>query len=204
MLALISQGISLGFLAGSSPGPLQSYLIGVTLARGWRKSIIIILTPLLTDIPIILLAVVILKQIPLEFIRIIQIVGGLYLLWLAYGGWKAYRAGTALQAEATTESRTLLQGVIIGWLSPGPYVFWATINGPLLVKSLEQSVWHGTAFMLAFYGTFLILLAGWVIVFDRLRNLNPRITSTIFLITLIVMVLFSLSLIGQGLRIISS
>lgn len=203
MLSLISRGISLGFLAGASPGPFQSYLIGITLAQGWRKSLIVILTPLLTDGPIIILAVVVLKQIPPGFISIIQLIGGLYLLRLAYNGWRRFRAGTALQPDASTERRTLSQGLIMNWLSPGPYIFWATINGPLLVQALEESVWHGVAFMVAFYGTFLILLAAYVFVFDRIRTLDARVTNAIFLLTLVVMVGFALSLIGQGLGLIS-
>ncbi|MBZ0282064.1 MAG: LysE family transporter [Anaerolineae bacterium] len=204
MFSFISRGISLGFLAGASPGPFQSYLISTTLAQGWRKSLIVILTPLLTDGPIILLAVVVLKQIPSTFISLIQVVGGLYLLWIAYSGWKGFRAGTALQADASSERRTLTQGLMMNWLSPGPYIFWATINGPLLVQGLEQSVWHGVAFMVAFYGTFLLLLAAYVLVFDRVRHLDTRVTNTIFLLTLVVMVGFSLSLIGQGLGIINN
>lgn len=199
MLNLISQGISLGFSAGAMPGPLQSYLISQTLANGWRKSIIVILSPLITDGPIILLAVVLLKQLPPELIRLIQVVGGLYLLWIAYGAWRRFRSGTTLDTAAQPQSRTLSQGLAMNWLSPGPYIFWGTINGPLLLGALQLSVWHGVAFMLAFYGTFLGILALYVIVFDRLRRLDERFTRAIFLVTLAVLVVFGLSLVLQGL-----
>ncbi len=199
MWAFVSQGISLGFTAGTSPGPFQSYIIGVTLALGWRRSISAIFSPLVADGPIILLAVVLLKQVPPDFLRVIQIVGGLYLLWLAYGGWRRFRAGAAF-ANPTTEQqpRTLAQGVTMIWLSPGPYIFWATINGPLLVQALGLSVWHALGFMLGFYGTFLSLLALVVVVFNRVRHLDVRVANTIFLVTLVVMVSFGASLIWQG------
>jgi threonine/homoserine/homoserine lactone efflux protein len=199
MLNLISQGISLGFSAGAMPGPLQSYLITTTLANGWRKSIIVILSPLITDGPIILLAVVLLKQLPPQLIRLIQVVGGLYLLWIAYGAWRRFRSGITLDITPQPQSRTLSQGLMMNWLSPGPYIFWGTINGPLLIGALQLSIWHGVAFMLAFYGTFLGILALYVVVFDRLRRLDERFTRAIFLVTLVVLVVFGISLVLQGL-----
>jgi len=199
MLNLISQGISLGFSAGAMPGPFQSYLISLTLANGWRRSIILILTPLLADGPIILLAVVLLKGLPPQFIRLIQVIGGLYLLWIAYAAYRRFRAGSAMDITPQPQSRTLSQGLLLTWLSPGPYIFWGTINGPLLVAALKLSVWHGVSFMLAFYGTFLGILVLYVVVFDRLRRLDERITRAIFLVTLAVLLVFGLSLVAQGL-----
>lgn len=201
MLALVSQGISLGFSAGAMPGPFNSYLIGTTLLLGWRRALIVVLTPLITDGPIILLAVVLLRQIPADWIRVIQVVGGLYLIWVAVGAWRRFRQGATLTADTTAAGRTLAQGLLMNWLSPGPYIFWATINGPLLIEALNQSIWAALAFLVAFYGTFLGILTGYVIVFDRLRRLDERFTRAIFLVTVLVMLLFGVSLIWQGLRI---
>lgn len=199
MLGLVTQGISLGFSAGALPGPFLSYLINTTLALGWRKSMIVILTPLLTDGPIILLAIVVLKQLSPEFIRVIQIVGGLYLIWIAFSAWRQFRTGVSLTpTEAPPQRQTLGKGMVMNWLNPGPYIFWGTITGPLLIKGLELSVWHAGAFLLAFYGTFLGFLAVYVFIFDRLRRLDERATRGVFLITIVVLLFFGLSLIGQG------
>lgn len=209
MFYFVSQGVSIAFAAGAQPGPFTTFLIGRTLAQGWRKSIILALTPLVTDVPIVLVVLVILKQFPPELIRVIQLVGGLYLLWLAYGSWRQYRAGKASFTPETGASdgvstmRTLGQGAVMGWVSPGPYIFWATINGPLLIQGLNQSVIMGLAFLVAFYGTFIAILCVYVLVFDRLRRIDERVTRGIFLLTLAVMVLFGLRLIGQGLGLIT-
>lgn len=202
MFTFIWQGVSLGFSAGALPGPFLSYLISVTLAFGWRRSIIVILTPLITDGPIIVLVVFILKQFPPQIVRVMQVMGGLYLLWIAYGVWKQFRAGSSLQSDAPPQSRTLMQGLVMNWLSPAPYIFWATINGPLLIQALNLSVVHAAAFMVAFYGTFLTFLALWVGLFDRLRGLDTRVIRGIYLVILVVLVAFSLSLVGQGLGIL--
>jgi threonine/homoserine/homoserine lactone efflux protein len=209
MFYFVSQGVSIAFAAGAQPGPFTSFLIGRTLAQGWRKSIILAITPIVTDIPIVIVVLLILKQFPPELIRVIQLVGGLYLLWIAYGSWRQYKAGnTSFKSETGTSegistSRTLAQGAIMGWVSPGPYIFWATINGPLLIQGLNQSVAMGVAFLLAFYGTFIAILCVYILVFDRLRRIDERVTKGIFLVTLVVMVLFGLRLIGQGVGIIT-
>ena len=210
MFYFLSQGVSIAFAAGAQPGPFTSFLIGRTLAQGWRKALILALTPLVTDVPIIIIVLLVLKQFPPELIRIIQLVGGLYLMWIAYGSWRQFRAGGgSFKAEAgaldgISPVRTLAQGAVMGWVSPGPYIFWATINGPLLIQGLNQSVLMGLAFLIGFYGTFIAILSIYVLVFDRLRRIDERVTRGIFLLTLVVMLLFGLRLIGQGLGVISA
>lgn len=201
MLALVLQGIGLGVTAGLSPGPLQIYVINSALRLGWRRSLITAFTPIFTDsfmVPIILL---LLGQLSPEWIRILQIIGGGYVLWLAFQSWRSIRAGATIAAtgEGTLQPREIiLKAMMVNLLSPGMYIFWATVNGPLLIRGLRESVWIGIAFLVAFYGTFVVLLIGWVLIFDRLRQLDPRIVRAILLLTVVILVVFGLSLIWQG------
>src|SRR5215213_8914382 len=179
MLAFALQGLGLGFTAVATPGPLQTFLINTTLAQGWRRSLIIVLTPIVTDIPIVLFIVFLIGELPSDIVRPLQIFGGLFLLWIAYGAYRQLRAGVILGASSVTPSgsgRTLGQSVVMSWLSPGPYLFWGTINGPLLKQGLAESGLHGLAFLIGFYGTFVGLLTVLVFVFDRMRQLDPRVT----------------------------
>ena len=200
--------MTLGLTAGMLPGPLQTYLIQTTLTQGWRKSLIfLVFSPLLTDIPMILLTVFVLAQIPPEFIRIIQIVGGLFVLWLARGAWLNFRAGGDFGAGGAAASLSARAGVaralMVNLLSPGPYIFWGTVNGPLLLQGLRQSIFDGGAFLVAFYGTFLAILSGLIVVFNRMRTLDPRVTRALLLIITILLLVFGLSLIGQGVGLIT-
>ena len=99
MIAFIAQGMGFGFAAGTSPGPLQSFLISTTLSKGWRRGVLVVLSPLLTDAPIILVMTLLLRQLPDGAIRAIQIAGGLFVLYLAWSNWRAWRAGTAIDAD---------------------------------------------------------------------------------------------------------
>jgi threonine/homoserine/homoserine lactone efflux protein len=209
MFFFLTQGISIAFAAGAQPGPFTTFLIGRTLAQGWRKSIILIFTPLVTDVPIILLAVIVLKQFPPELRRVIELIGGLYLLWIAYGSWKQFKAG-AISFKADDSSagvgqrKLLFQGAMMGWLSPGPYIFWATLNGPMLVRGLNESVLSGLGFLLGFYGTFIGILGLYIVVFDRLRRIDERVTRGIVLLTLVIMLAFGLWLIARGIGVIAA
>ncbi|MCZ2096159.1 MAG: LysE family transporter [Anaerolineae bacterium] len=143
MLALIARGITLGLTAGILPGPLQTFLIQTTLTQGGRRGIVAVFSPLLSDIPIILLTVLVLAQFPPEFIRVVQIAGGLFVLWLARAAWLSFRAGVMIGAGGEAQNMSvrdlLLRGLMINLLSPGPYIFWGTVNGPLLVDGMRES-----------------------------------------------------------------
>lgn len=205
MLTFFGQGAALGFTAGTSPGPLQTFLIQNALTYGWRRALVCILSPLISDIPFIIITVFILQGFPPEVIRIVQIVGGLFMLYLAWLTARWLRGGGTIDGTAAEQAapysawRLLRQTVLLNWTSPGPYIFWGTVNGPLLSAALRESALHGLAFLLGFYGLFLILLAGWIILFDRLRHIDPRVTRVLLWLTAAVLLLFGLQLIGRGL-----
>jgi threonine/homoserine/homoserine lactone efflux protein len=200
MLALIARGVSLGFAAGALPGPFQSYLVGTTLLRGWRYSLPVIVSPLVVDGLIILVVVFLLGQLSPDVIRVIQAAGGVFLLYIAWGTGRALRASAdaspgAAGGGADSARGVFARGLMMNALSPGPYLFWGTVTGPLLVSALEQSALHALAFLGAFYGTFLTVLALIVLVFDRLRRLDDRVTRALLWLTLVVLVVFGVTLI---------
>ncbi len=204
MIALILQGAGFGFAAGTAPGPLMSYLITTTLSYGWRRGIMVIFSPLLSDVPIILLMVFILGTLPEAALQLLQVAGGIYVLVLAVQTWRSLQAGARIQAEAALQipvssGRTLLQATGINFLSPGPYIFWGIITGPILRTALNNSVWEALAFVLAFYGAFLGLMVVWVLVFDRLRRVDERVTRGALRLSVIVLALLGVSLVVQGL-----
>jgi threonine/homoserine/homoserine lactone efflux protein len=201
MLELMVRGTSIGFSAGMTPGPLQAYLLSTTLNLGWKRSLPIVLSPLITDIPIIFVCVFLLGALPPLFITAIQLIGGLFVLWLAWGSYQSWRKGETISAsEDDTKPATnpLPRAMMMNLLSPGPYIFWTLINGPLLVQALNTSALHAVAFMFSFYGTFLALLAAMVIIFARVGSLNPTITRRLVLFSAVVMALFGLSLLWQA------
>jgi threonine/homoserine/homoserine lactone efflux protein len=209
VIAYLLNGMALGLTAGVQPGPLQAVLIQVTLARGWRRSIVGVFAPLIADIPIVILTLILLSQVSSTVVRLLQIGGGAFLLYLAYQSWRSWRSGAALgdtgEASADTELnwRYFLRMVTVIWLSPGPYIFWGTVNGPLFIQGLQESLLSGLAFLVGFYGAFIGFLSAIVIVFDRLRHVDRRVTRVILLATVIALAVFGLRFLAQGLGLIA-
>ena len=142
-LSYLLQGSGLGATAGASPGSFQSYLINQTLVGGWRRGAPITFAPLISDIPIILTILLLLSQMPANFLRWISLAGGLFALYLAWGLWQQWRSAGPIpiaSTESVSSRNSFWRGVIMNLLSPGPYTFWALINGPILVDALRQSL----------------------------------------------------------------
>jgi threonine/homoserine/homoserine lactone efflux protein len=212
--------ISFGLSAVSIPGPLQTYLLSVTLRYGWRQGLAVVVSPLVSDGPIILLMVFLLGALPAWVVQMIQFVGGLVLFWIAWAVWQQIQAGanfapdddalTPPEKEKEKESAnhadmapplytTLGKAVAINAFSPGPWLFWGTVTGPLLLQALNQSPLHGAAMLAGFYGTFLggmILLA---LVFHAVGRINPRVTQAILRVALVLLIYFGASFIVQAL-----
>ena len=75
-LSYFLQGAALGFAAAITPGPFQTYLISESLSGGWRRGAPVAFAPLLSDLPIILLSLFLLNQLPENFLQIISLAGG--------------------------------------------------------------------------------------------------------------------------------
>ena len=200
----ILPAISLGMSASIIPGPMQAYILNTTLTHGWRKGIILIFAPLIIDPPLILIVVFLLGQMPDAIIQLIRLAGGLLLFWIAWGSWQQYRQGVRLipneapEATGVTSRQILSTGIMMNLLSPGPYLFWGTVNGPLLLQALDQSLIHAAAFLIAFYGTFLGGMSLLIFVLHRVRGFDERLTARIILLTIVLLVWFGCSLILEA------
>lgn len=199
--SIILPAIGLGFSATSMPGPLQAYLLNISLNYGWRRALFIIFSPLIVDGPIILLTVFILGQIPDWALQIIRVAGGLLLFWIAWGAFQQLRAGASFSVsenkfEGQVSVRKILgTAVAMNAVSPGPYLFWSTITGPLLLQALDSSIWAAIGMLLGFYGTFLGGLAILVFVFSRLGSISPNLTRYLLLVTIALLLWYGTGLI---------
>jgi threonine/homoserine/homoserine lactone efflux protein len=177
MLAALLLGISYGFAAGISPGPLLGLVLSQTLQRGWRAGMIISFAPLFSDAPVILLAVLLLSRLPASAFGWLGIIGGLFVLYLgAETIYSTWRRRDAHNIQDTTQLARFEKGsvpailgraVLTNLLNPHPYLFWATVGAQLLLRIARQNGWgDALTFLLAFYALlvgsklFIVLLAG--------------------------------------------
>jgi len=149
MTFLIS-GALLGLAAGISPGPLLTLVISETLKHSRKEGIIIASAPVLTDVPIILLSVFILKKLSgFNFVLgSISILGAFFIAYLAYESFTIKGIELDLQ---NIKIQSLGKGIITNILSPHPYLFWMTIGAPTMLKAFRISPISALSFILGFY-----------------------------------------------------
>ena len=180
MLAFFLQGAVLGFSAAVSPGPFQAYLLAQTVQHGLRRTLPSALAPLLSDGPIIALVLLALTQAPGWLLRGLQIAGGLFVLYLAWGAYRAFRQPPTLAATpADTAGRSLLKAVVTNALSPGPWLFWTVLAGPILARAWGQAPGWAVGFVGGFYGAMIGSLAGLIVLFATARRLGPSVAHAL-------------------------
>jgi threonine/homoserine/homoserine lactone efflux protein len=199
IISLFLQGAALGLTAAITPGTFQTYLISETLTGGFRKAAPIAFAPLISDIPIIILTLMLLNQLPEYFLRFVSLAGGLFALYLAWRLWNSWRSGTELKIEDEQPQKgSLLRGVIANFLTPGPYLFWTLVNGPILLEAGRQSIVLGASFLIGFYGIMIAGLLGITLLIAQARRLGPSVVRGLLLLSSLILVVFASLLIYQG------
>lgn len=200
MLEFLLSGLILGIPAAATPGPFQAYLLAQTMKNGWQRTLPAALAPLLSDGPIILLVVLVLTQLPLWFLRGVRVAGGLFLLYLARGAYRAFReADFGAPDPDEVVQQSLAEAAAINALSPGPYLFWGLAAGPILLDAWRQSVAHGASFLFGFYGTLIGGFALFIVLFATARRLGPRVSRGLTAFSAVALFLFGVYQLGQGL-----
>lgn len=155
MLEFMSAGTLLGLAAGFAPGPLLVLVISETLRHDIKAGLKVSIAPLVTDIPIILISLLLFNRLA-EFKSIlgcISIFGGLFILYLGYESLKTRGVDLNLSAVKTSAFK---KGVITNALNPHPYIFYMTVGTPIIYRSINQNLLATVSFV----GSFLLLLVG--------------------------------------------
>ncbi len=139
LLSYVVLGITLGFAAGVQPGPFQTFLISRTLQDGWRHSLPAACAPLLSDIPAVTLALLLLTSLPVWMENTLYFAGGFFVLFLAYRAFKSFKNYTFSQTVLLQSGRqNFLKAVTVNLLNPSPYLFWSLVTGPLLLRGWRE------------------------------------------------------------------
>jgi threonine/homoserine/homoserine lactone efflux protein len=193
--------MALGLPAAATPGPFQTYLINQSLSKGWQQAAPLAFIPLISDIPAVLTITILLNQLPENFLQIISIIGGIFVLYMAWGLWRQWRiegVNDTLLKPNTQVRGAYWHGLIMNLLSPGLYAFWALVSGPILVSALQESWIYGAAFLVGFYCTLIGGFLGIMIIFDQAHRLGSRFVRILMLISIIVLILFGVFMLSKG------
>jgi threonine/homoserine/homoserine lactone efflux protein len=193
MLTYLLQGLTLGVAATAQPGPFTSYLISQTLSHGWKRSWMAAFAPLLSDGPIIALTLLVLSQVPLWLQRGLNVAGGLFILYLAWGAFRQWRAFSGLQlAAAPTGSHSLLKAALINLVNPAPYIYWSLVMGPILLAGWRESPLVALSFLVAFYSILIGGLLAIMAVCGAARQMGEKLSRSLLGFSVLALVAFGL------------
>ena len=156
MIEALSAGVLLGLSAGIAPGPLLTLVIAESLRHGIGAGIRVALAPLITDLPIVVGALLLVSRLA-EFetaLGVVSLLGGCFVVYL---GIESLRAQGIDTTEDPARPRSLLRGVITNALSPHPYLCWLAVGAPTTVKAYDGG---GSTRAVCFVGGFYLLLIG--------------------------------------------
>jgi len=152
MTTLLSAAVVYGLSAGFSPGPLLALVISQTLRYGIREGVKASMAPLITDLPIILVSVLILRSLSDSrfILGCISMAGGLFVTYLAY---ECFRTVRLEMADLDGAPQSLSKGAAVNALNPHPYLFWLTVGGPSVIRAWADNPLGAVAFVAVFSGS---------------------------------------------------
>jgi threonine/homoserine/homoserine lactone efflux protein len=185
MLFYIIFGLTYGFAAAVQPGPLQTYFISQALKIGWKRTLPATFAPVITDLPIAVLVILLLSRMPIWLEQV------LHLLYLAYGTFMAYKSFNVNKTvEVQSSKTTVLKAVFVNFLSPGPYLGWSLVLGPLMLEGWRKAPANGIALVVSFYGIMILTSMVIIILFSAAKNLGPRVDRIMILLSAIALACF--------------
>lgn len=151
LIYFLSTGCLLGLSAGFAPGPLSTLVLTQTLQYGKAEGLKVAVSPIITDVPIILLCLLVLSKLS-NFDIALAVISFAGATFVAYLGIDSIRTkGLDNNISGQVKPQALKKGIITNILSPHPYLFWMTIGTPLIFKALNVSIIATILFLGSFY-----------------------------------------------------
>lgn len=189
LIATLLIGISYALSAGLQPGPLQAFFIAKVAEGGWRKALPAAFAPLVSDGPIALVSILLLRVLPSNFRDWIGLAGGILLLFF---GWSALRTASSDHRTPPTDPgstpRTIGQAALINLLNPNPYLGWSLVMGPAVINAWESGPGMAAALLLSFYITMIGTSILLIYLVGQALLLNPRIKQILGLVSGILLI----------------
>ena len=200
MSIYLLQGLALGFAAAVQPGPLMAYMVTETLAHGFRKTWMMAFAPLISDGPIIALALLVLVQMPAWLQRGLNAASGIFILYLAWSAFRQWRHFISPeQVAAPTGQQGIVKAALMNALNPMPYIYWSLVTGPILMAGWRESPALGLTFILSFYFVFISGLFAILAIFSAARGLGSRVSRAMLGISVLTLAGFGVLQLSRAL-----
>lgn len=200
MIEYLIAGISLGFIAGISPGPLLVLVITETLKHDRKEGIKMAFVPLISDLPIVFFSVFVIYKLSNSdlVLGIISLLGAAFLIFLALENIRIKSLEINIRRDKMNGFR---KGILVNFFSPHPYLFWLLVGAPLSIKAYNENILSAVLFVMGFY---IFIIATKIVVAyisDKSKNVFSG-SSYIIVIKILgfVLLFFAIILIKDGIN----
>jgi threonine/homoserine/homoserine lactone efflux protein len=83
-------------------------------------------------------------------------------------------------------------------VSPGPYIFWSLVTGPILLEGWREAPALGVGFLAGFYTAMIASLATLILLFGLARHLGPKINRTLLGLSAVALLGFGIYQLWRG------
>lgn len=201
-ISFLVSGIIFGLSGGLTPGPLLTLVIAESIRHGKGAGIKISISPLITDSPIVLLAVFIISNIS----NISFLIGIIYLLgccFLVYLGFESILFKGSNGKSKFKIPNSWLKGIVANFLNPSPYIFWLTIGAPIIVRARAENVLSVFLFIFSMY---LFLVGSKIVLVLIISKSRIFLKSSIYINAIrflgVVLILFALFFLKEAIGIL--
>jgi threonine/homoserine/homoserine lactone efflux protein len=199
MVRYILIGASYALSAGLQPGPLQAFFLAKVVENGWRRTLPAAFAPLVSDGPIALVALGILSYLPDSFQEMLQIAGGITLLFFAWSSLRRWKSGQgSVEKKSSSTPRTFLQAALVNLLNPNPYLGWSLVMGPAVIIAWDDKPFYAVLLLGTFY---LVMISTSLILITLMGTtslLNPDGQRTLLLISALLLAGLGFYYLGSG------
>ena len=200
IIEFLALGSFLGLASGISPGPLLTITISETLQHGKWEGIKVAISPLITDLPIVLSTLFILSHLTSNnfIIGIIAFFGASYLI---YSGIESLKIKQKSAEFKLNKKAALKREIIVNFGNPHPYLFWLSIGDPIIIKSLNIHFLATILFIIGFYSFLVGSKVIVALIVERSKYfINSKYYFLIIRILGIAQIIFGLTFIKVGLN----
>ncbi|MBN2297973.1 MAG: LysE family translocator [Deltaproteobacteria bacterium] len=169
MLTYLLSGSVFGLSAGLAPGPLLTLVIAESIRGGLGSGIRVSLAPLITDLPIVFLALFVISELS-RFDAVLGVISLFGAAFVAYLGYEGLRTKEMHLSDSSAPTRSLRKGIATNFLNPHPYLFWFSVGSPIIVKAYTVNALAAGAFICGFYAFLVGSKVALAFLVDRSRS----------------------------------
>lgn len=191
MIEYLLMGAGFAFAAAWQPGPFQAFLLSRIASQGWRRTLPAATAPLISDGPIAVIVLLLLRNVPPSLERGLQAAGGVVLLLVAWQTWREWKRGpadlSAGSAGSARRPRTIWEAALVNAVNPGPWLGWSLVLGPVAVEAWRVSRAHAAALVGSFYVVMFVNLVVFIVLLGATGRLRPGGRRALHLLTVVVL-----------------